>query len=226
MSLRVVTDPDQLGHPDLVILPGSKSTVSDLAWLHSTGLAAAILAAREWGSALMGICGGYQMLGVGISDPAGVEGGAAAGLGLLEVTTTFQPAKVLARREARVLPVAGLLAGARGMAVSGYEIHMGTVAGAETRPALELGDATDGAVSTDGWVVGTSLHGLLADSRFRRTVLEALAERKGVELPPPPPQSPDPYDAIADALEWALDIRLLDRIIGVDQGRGGERTVA
>ena len=79
VSLRVVTDPDQLGHPDLVILPGSKSTVSDLTWLHSTGLAAAILAAREGGSALMGICAGYQMLGVAISDPG--QGGGRGGRG-------------------------------------------------------------------------------------------------------------------------------------------------
>lgn len=222
VSLRVVADAADLGSPDLVILPGSKATAADLAWMRRRGLDRAVLAAHKRGAALLGICGGHQMLGGALRDPDGLEGGDGEGLGLLPLSTTFTPTKVLARRRARALPHLGLLACARSVDASGYEIHTGASTGDGGRPAFEVrGDrgegpaSVDGATSEDGWVVGTSLHGLLAGADFRRAVLAALAARKGASLLPPPSEPPDPYDAVADALSETLDVPALDRIVGI-----------
>jgi adenosylcobyric acid synthase len=215
VSVRLVSDPDRLGRPDLVILPGTKTTVADLARLRSEGLADAVLAARSAGSAVLGICGGYQILGREIRDPEGVESPTGApGLGLLPTVTTFEPTKLTVRRQGRALASEGLLACAGGVEVGGYEIRMGRVSGA-TRPALDLEGSPEGAVSEDGWTVGTSVHGLLAGRAFRRALLEALARRRGVTLPPPAPEPPDPFDRLADCLERSLDVAALDRIVGL-----------
>jgi adenosylcobyric acid synthase len=215
VSVRLVSRPEALGRPDLVVLPGSKTTAADLGRLRERGLADAVVAARAAGSAVLGICAGYQILGREIRDPEGVEGPArAAGLGLLPTVTTFEPTKVTARRRGRALGGAGLLARAGGVPVSGYEIRMGRVSGAG-RPALELDEGPEGSVSEDGWTVGTSVHGLLAGRPFRRAVLEALAGRRGVALPPPGPEPPDPFDRLADCLERSLDVAALDRMAGL-----------
>jgi adenosylcobyric acid synthase len=215
VRLRLVRSPQELGRPDLVVLPGTKTTVADLGWLRESGLAGAILAARGNGAAVLGICGGYQMLGVEIRDPEGVESSDdATGLGLLPVRTIFGPAKVTSQRQATVIPRAGLLGRCAGLRVPGYEIHMGRMLG-DRRPAFDLDTATEGSVSEDGWVVGSSLHGLLGDHRFRRGLLEGLAERKGIPLPPATAPPPDPYDRLADALEACLDVGLLDRLVGL-----------
>jgi len=212
VGVRLVDRPSGLGRPDLVVLPGTKTTVADLASLRRSGLADAVLAARAGGAAVLGICGGYQMLGREVRDPDGVEGGTAPGLGLLPVTTVFDPVKVTARRDGAVPPGPGLLGLCAGVRVSGYEIHMGRVAGASV-PALEIEGRPEGCRSEDGWVVGTSVHGLLGAPALRRRLVEALAERKGAALPPPAPPAPDPYDRLADALEASLDVRLLDRLL-------------
>jgi adenosylcobyric acid synthase len=150
-----------------------------------------------------------------VRDPEGVEtGGDVAGLGLLPLTTVFAPAKVVARRQAVVRSLPGLFARCAGRPVAGYEIHMGRVSGVGP-PVLDVGDDVEGRASADGWVVGTSVHGLLGDAGVRRGVLEALAERKGVTLPPPLPPAPDPFDALADGLEAALDMRMVDELVGV-----------
>jgi adenosylcobyric acid synthase len=219
VRLRLVDRPARLGRPDLLVLPGTKTTVADLAALRRSGLADAVLAARAAGSAVLGICGGYQMLGREVRDPLGVEGGGAPALGLLPVTTVFEPVKVTARREATVLPAPGLLARCAGIPVSGYEIHMGRVSGAG-RPALRVAGRPEGCRSEDGWVVGTSLHGLLGSAALRRRLVEALAERRGVALPPPAPPAPDPYDRLADALEACLDVPLLDRLVSLPAPAG------
>jgi adenosylcobyric acid synthase len=219
VRLRLVDAPERLGRPDLVVLPGTKTTVADLASLRASGLADAVLAARAGGTAVLGICGGYQMLGREVRDPAGVEGGSAAGLGLLPVTTVFEPVKVTARREGAVLPAPGLLARCAGARASGYEIHMGRVSGA-TDPVLEIGGRREGCRSADGWVVGTSVHGLLAAPALRRGLVEVLAARRDAVLPPPAPPAPDPYDRLADALEACLDVPLLDRLVFAPSAAG------
>ncbi|HYZ03312.1 MAG TPA: cobyric acid synthase [Candidatus Binatia bacterium] len=215
VGVRVVTHAADLGTPDLLVLPGSKTTAQDLEDLRERGLADRVIAAREQGAAVLGICGGYQMLGRTIHDPAGVErAGTFPGLGLLPAVTRFEDRKTTVQRRATVAPAPGLLERAAGLAVAGYEIHMGEVSGA--RPGvLDVEGRPEGCRSEDGWVVGTGLHGLLLDAAFRRALLEAVAARRGRELPPPAPPGPDPFDRIADALTAALDVPRLDRIAGV-----------
>src|SRR5215468_4815293 len=142
------------GDADLVILPGSKATIADLAALRNAGFHIDILAHVRRGGTVIGLCGGYQMLGRAIRDPAGTEGppGAAEGLGLLNVETVLSGDK-------RLEPVRG---DTGGIPFSGYEMHMGTTAGPDcARPFARLSDgAAEGAMSADGRVIGTYIHGL------------------------------------------------------------------
>jgi adenosylcobyric acid synthase len=150
------------GDADLVILPGSKATIADLTALRSAGFDIDIAAHRRRGGLVLGLCGGYQMLGTSIADPAGIEGppGSVAGLGLLDVKTTLSDDK-------RLEPVRGQTND--GAPFSGYEMHMGVTEGADcTRPFARLADGTaEGAISPDGRVMGTYVHGLFADDRQR-----------------------------------------------------------
>jgi adenosylcobyric acid synthase len=158
------------GDADLVLLPGSKATIADLAVLRSAGFDIDIAAHHRRGGMVLGLCGGYQMLGRTIADPAGIEGppGAVDGLGLLNVATTLTPDK-------RLEPVQG--ATSDGTPFSGYEMHMGMTTGADcARPFARLaGGQPDGAVSADGRVVGTYVHGLFADDRQRAAWLGRFA---------------------------------------------------
>ena len=153
----------------LVILPGSKATLADLAALRREGWDIDILAHWRRGGRVLGICGGYQMLGRSMADPEGSEGpaGEAPGLGLLDIDTVLGERKRL-----------GLASGkdtASGAPVNGYEMHLGVTTGAGlARPMLLLGDRPDGAVSKDGRVAGCYLHGLFASDDFRRAFLTAL----------------------------------------------------
>lgn len=215
VSVRLVSNPLLMGRPDLVVLPGTKTTAADLRQLRESGLADALLAARAAGAAVLGICGGYQMLGREIRDPDGVENaGLVDGLGLLPVDTTFETTKVTARRQGRVIGRPGLLSCSDRVPVTGYEIHMGRTSGGVS-PALDLEGGPEGAVSEDGWTVGTSLHGLLASGPFRRSLLEALARRKGVTLPAQGSEPADPFDRLADCLEASLDVAAIDRMVGL-----------
>jgi adenosylcobyric acid synthase len=156
------------GNADLVILPGSKATVADLAALRKAGFDIDILAHRRRGGTVIGLCGGYQMLGRAIRDPAGIEGppGVAEGLGLLDVETVLSGGK-------RLEPVRG---DAGGVPFSGYEMHMGATAGPDcARPFACLSDgAPEGAVSADGRVMGTYIHGLFHNDAQRGAWLARL----------------------------------------------------
>ena len=158
------------GDVDLVILPGSKATIADLAALRATGLDIDIAAHRRRGGLVLGLCGGYQMLGRTVADPQGIEGaaGQGPGLGLLEVETVLSDRK-------RLEPIRGETSG--GVPFSGYEMHMGVTAGADcARPFARLGNgAPDGAVSADHRVFGTYIHGLFADDRQRAAWLNRLS---------------------------------------------------
>ncbi|HTZ34587.1 MAG TPA: cobyric acid synthase [Stellaceae bacterium] len=153
----------------LVILPGSKATLADLAALRREGWDIDLLAHRRRGGRVLGICGGYQMLGRSLADPDGIEGapGSAAGLGLLEIDTVLGPEKRLDAAHGTEL--------ASGAAVRGYEMHVGVTTGPGlARPMLRLGARDDGAVSGDGRVAGCYLHGLFAGGAFRRAYLARL----------------------------------------------------
>ncbi len=158
------------GDADLVILPGSKSTIADLAALRAAGFDTDIAAHRRRGGAVLGLCGGYQMLGRTVADPDGIEGPPAKvdGLGLLDVETILSSEK-------RLEPVRGTTSD--GAPVAGYEMHMGLTEGPDRgRPFARLDDgSSDGAVSADGKVVGTYIHGLFADDRQRAAWLARFA---------------------------------------------------
>jgi adenosylcobyric acid synthase len=155
---------------DLVILPGSKATIADLSALCAAGFDIDIAAHRRRGGLVLGLCGGYQMLGRTVADPQGIEGppGKVDGLGLLEVETVLSDHK-------RLKAIRGETAG--GIPFDGYEMHMGATAGADcARPFARLDDgASEGAISADGRVFGTYIHGLFADDRQRAAWLNRLS---------------------------------------------------
>jgi len=158
------------GDADLVILPGSKATIADLAALRAAGFDIDIAAHLRRGGMVLGLCGGYQMLGRKVHDPDGIEGprGTAAGLGLLDVETTLSGEK-------RLEPVAG--ATSDGAPFAGYEMHIGVTEGADcARPFARLADGSaEGAVSADGRVIGTYIHGLFANDSQRSAWVKRFA---------------------------------------------------
>jgi adenosylcobyric acid synthase len=221
VSVRLVDRGDRLGDPDLVVLPGSKASRADLEVARDRGLHTALRAARRRGTAVLGICGGMQLLGRGVDDPGGVDAapGCSAGFGLLPTETLMSAEKVVRRVAGEVRPLPGLLERAAGLPVRGYEIHAGRTPA--RRPPLRLwpeaggGAWEDGATSPDGWVVGTHLHGLLDEPGLRRALLAAVARRRGRRWRPGPP-TPGPeaeLDRLADAVGAALDMTRLDAII-------------
>jgi len=155
------------GDADLILLPGSKATIADLEALRGAGFHIDIAAHRRRGGMVLGLCGGYQMLGRSIADPGGIEGPPATveGLGILDVQTTLSNDK-------RLEPVSGTTSD--GVSFSGYEMHMGVTEGQDrARPFAQLADgAPEGAVSADGRVIGTYVHGLFADDRQRAAWLQ------------------------------------------------------
>ena len=188
------------GDADLVLLPGSKATLADLAFLRGQGWDIDIAAHARRGGVVLGICGGYQMLGRRVSDPHGVEGdpAEAPGLGLLDVTTVLTRDKALRQVSGAAVPT--------GQAVNGYEMHVGETVGPDAaRPMLALADGPDGAISVDRRTMGCHVHGLFASDGFRSAFLEGLRPgarsllnyEAGVE---------DALDALARHLEAHLDL--------------------
>ena len=200
VSLAIVARGSPLPECELVILPGSKATRADLRVLRAEGWDIDILAHRRRGGAVLGLCGGYQMLGTRIADPDGIEGAAGAdpGLGLLDVETVLGGDKRVT--EARGVSVAD------GTPFRGYEIHVGQTAGADTlRPLLRLCDGRpDGAVSPDGRVSGTYVHGLFGDDAQRARWLARLGGRARVA--DHDALIEDTLDALAAHLEAHLDV--------------------
>jgi adenosylcobyric acid synthase len=230
VRVRFVRDPGELAAADLIVLPGSKNTIGDLAWLRAAGLAEAIVAAAHAGRPVLGVCGGYQMLGETLRDPLGIESpaGEARGLGLLPVVTTFAPAKTTVRVTARATAKTGLFAHACGLALSAYEIHVGVTErqGGDhpftvTRRNGLATEHADGALDARGNVLGTYLHGLFADDGLRRALLVELAALKGLAPDPGWGRSSgaDRYDRLADIVGGALDLTLLARLLRVDPRR-------
>jgi adenosylcobyric acid synthase len=156
VDLRFVRQGEAIPPADLIILPGSKNTRGDLEWLRAQGWPEKIARHLRYGGKVIGVCGGFQMLGHSVADPHGVEGAAGdtPGLGLLDMITTLT-------RDKRLEQVSGLCAFAADAAVSGYEIHMGVSDGAAlATPAFHIGQRPEGAISPDGQLLGTYLHGL------------------------------------------------------------------
>jgi adenosylcobyric acid synthase len=182
----------------LVVIPGSKSTIADLAHFRANGWDRDLVAHRRRGGHIVGLCGGYQMLGSNVSDPEGVEGGArhAEGLGLLDVETVMEPQKIVRNTTARSVCFDTPL--------EGYEIHIGRTGGPDClRPVAEIDGSGEGATSHDGKVFGTYLHGLFGADGFRRKFLESLGVRAGNVSYRLVLESA--LDGVADALEGHLD---------------------
>jgi adenosylcobyric acid synthase len=183
---------------DLVILPGSKATIADLAFLREQGWDVDLLAHVRRGGRVLGICGGYQMLGRRVADPQGIEGpaGAVVGLGLLDVETVLTGEKTLDRVEGYSV--------ANGEAFSGYEMHVGRTSGLDSaRPLLRFSDGRlDGAIAPNGRVMGAYVHGLFSCDRQRSAWLESLGAASQVEYETTVEHT---LDALADHLEKHLD---------------------
>ncbi|HEY9227263.1 MAG TPA: cobyric acid synthase [Gemmatimonadaceae bacterium] len=232
VEVRFVRDAERFGNPDLVIVPGTKATMADLAWMRERGLDACVRDARDTGTPVLGVCGGYQMLGEHLADPGGVESAASAmpGLGLLPMETIFAADKVTERVRAKPAAASGLWSEEGCDTIDAYEIHIGRTLPADASSlgpapfALETRDGStvsDGAMSVDRLVVGTYLHGLFENGGFRRGVLRAVAQRKRVTLPAAGDDAVHDravdaaFDALADAVCTNLDMTAINALVGI-----------
>ena len=223
--VRFVERASELEAADLVILPGTKSTLADLTWLRETGMALAIMERAARGEYVLGVCGGCQMLGAKIIDPARIESEqeAGEGLGLLRVDTEFGFEKRTTQLRGQAAE-SSFLASEAGAQIAGYEIHMGRVSRAPgCRAAFSITErngqqqaALDGALSADGVVVGTMIHGLFENPSLRRSLLGVLRSRKGLPQPTelPTPSVVDEFDRLAGVLRENVDMKLLLGLIG------------
>jgi adenosylcobyric acid synthase len=222
--VNYVTQRFELGNAHLIILPGTKSTVADLAYLRHSGLANIILDKARAGTPVVGICGGYQMLGKKILDPHHVESEKTEvdGLGLLDVVTEFAPEKSTSQVRAQALADIGLLTGTKGQEVAGYEIHMGQTRSHEQFSAFQItgtpqgpADYPDGVLDSSGKILGTYLHGLFHNDDFRQAFLNNLRRFWG--LPDNKSGSAAAkdreYDKLAELVRQNLDIARIYRIM-------------
>lgn len=241
VRLRYASRPEQIGSPDLIILSGSKNTLGDLGFLYKTGLAEQIQECHATGIPVMGICGGFQMLGRRLID--GVESGIdeMKGLGLLDCETVFASRKVTTQIIGQIdVSVHGLFAPtvdpedlpSAGMPLSGYEIHMGeTSRGHGTRPFTLISSRNgqpvqiqDGAVNPAGNVAGTYIHGLFDNERWTRSLLNRLRQGKGLaELPEDDfcyrQYKEQQFDMLANAMRQNIDIHNIYQIMNAQQQR-------
>lgn len=209
VSLRYVDSVGDLHQPDMIILPGTKSTIADLRWLRQCGLEAAIHKAANAGTLVFGVCGGYQMLGRTVSDPEQVETAGTTeilGMGLLEMDTIFLGEKVQTQTTGVFSGISGMLSDLNGMAYSGYEIHMGR--SEEEMPALTGADN----------VYGSYVHGIFDASGISDTILKAICVKKGIDFDALETfniseYKERQYDLLADAVRSGLDMEFIYRIL-------------
>ncbi|TNV19044.1 cobyric acid synthase [Buttiauxella sp. B2] len=227
VRLRYVSKPDELANSDLVIVPGSKNTLGDLHWLRENGLEQALLAHHSNDGVVLGICGGYQMLGQHIYDEVESGLGEMPGIGLLDVVTRFANEKTTTRVAGHVqAQLAGVFAACSSTTLQGYEIHMGeTQRGENTSPFAIFTECNtqpyhnvDGAISEEGRVLGTYLHGLFDSAEFTRGLLDSLRQRKGLnvwegEVFDYQNHKNQQFDILADAMREHIDIKRIYQIM-------------
>ncbi len=223
VGVRYVGSCSALGAPQAIILPGTKSTIADLQWLRQQGLDGAIRALMAQGTAVVGICGGYQMLGRTIRDPEHVEAtmGRLDGLGLLPIDTIFEPVKATHQVEARLLGGPGWLTSLAGESIRGYEIHMGSSTSDQpwltiTRRSGVAVHLADGTVDAAGRVWGCYVHGLFDNATLRRVWLTSLGWRGSAHTTPAITGLQGALDHLADRVEASLDMHRLETIIWGD----------
>jgi adenosylcobyric acid synthase len=230
VRLRYVEELAGLGEPDLIILPGSKNTVEDLLFVRKSGLENEINRLHRKGATVIGICGGYQMLGLHISDPYCTESGLGelAGMGLLNIRTVFHEKKTTTQVKARVHDCGSTLKGLEGMEVAGYEIHLGVSQLMEGclpwltihRVLEEECSRVDGVRNEDGSVFGTYLHGIFDNLEFTTALVNNLRRRKGLDSLNGPAATfkeykDSQYDLLAQMLRENLDMGKVYEILGV-----------
>lgn len=216
VSVRYVANVEELKNPDLLIIPGTKSTLSDLRFLRESGLEARIKQAAARGVPIVGICGGYQLLGKSISDPYDAEGGGdVRGMELLDIETVFSPEKTTTQTAGKIGELSGFFSCLSGAEFSGYEIHHGKTEN-RGKPLSTLADGReDGAFS--GNVVGTYVHGIFDSAEVCSRLVRALYERKGLSYTENALSREEhkqrQYDILADRVRESLDMELIYRII-------------
>lgn len=214
VSVRYVSHASDLNVPDMIIIPGTKSTIADMKYLRESGLEPAIKNHAENGVPIFGICGGYQLLGKTISDPHGTEyGGEIRGIGLLDAETVFRADKRQSRVSGRIADCGGIFAQMSGLDFEGYEIHMGETVSRE-RPLVIFPDGrADGAVN--GNIYGTYVHGIF--DCISGAIVNALYDKKGINYSaaviPRRAYKERQYDILADAVRSSVDMDLIYKII-------------
>lgn len=220
IGVRYVTNADELENMDLIIIPGSKNTIADMKWLREAGMEAAIKKFSSKGRPVIGICGGYQMLGITISDPHSVEsGGEISGLGLLPVVTVLEKEKHRSQVEGKFTCPTGIFAGLADGTYKGYEIHMG-----QTRPVdKQVQEFTsDGSGYCKDNIWGSYVHGLFDSADIVRTIVGALSKEKGLDIDYSRVMDYKDlkeieYDRLADTMREYMDMDLIYNTIGVER---------
>jgi adenosylcobyric acid synthase len=223
ISVRYINHPSQLGSPDLIILPGSKNTIDDLIHLKQQGMEKAILSCHKKGSLIMGICGGFQMLGNIIRDPQNVEGKniESTGLGLFDLETIFESEKLTRQVELTTVESSIFKAG---LTCHGYEIHVGRTT--FKTPYLSLFTSPEdenpmnfGIINQEGTVLGTYLHGFLDNNLFRQELLCFIRKQRNVNQPSKPFDftqfRQNELDRLSDLLTDSVNMKEVSKIIGV-----------
>lgn len=209
VSVRYIERPDQLHQPDMILIPGTKSTIADLLWLRQSGLEAAICQQAARGCIVFGICGGYQMLGTSIQDPLGVEAAGVTevkGMGLLPMDTVFQGEKVQQQTGGVFGEIPGPLHSLSGIRYTGYEIHMGR-SQQQLAPLVSRGN-----------VYGSYIHGIFDGPGIAQAIIGDLARRKGIDpgtltVFDPERYKQEQYDKLADAVRGGLDMDFVYRVL-------------
>lgn len=222
VSVSYVNRTADFGNPDMVIIPGTKSTINDLKWLKTSGFEILIQRFAKKGGIVFGICGGYQMLGIKIEDPLNVEtGGIEDGLGLLAVNTSLEEEKVLSQSSGKFGQVGGVLSELSGKSYHGYEIHMGSTKAVE-KSAVTC-DFTDNETgySSDN-VYGTYIHGIFDDADVCKVIVRTLADKKNIsintdEVMDLMKYKETQYDKLANTLRQYLDMDYIYEIMGVER---------
>ena len=225
VSLRYVKSVRELKDPDMIILPGTKNTMEDLKWLRESGLETQILKQAAKGKVIFGICGGYQMLGMELSDPFNVEsGGTMAGMGLLPTKTVFEKEKVRTRVSGNFNEVSGILAELSYVEFEGYEIHMGQTTYDFNEEELITIDNVNGEdiIKNDGLykdnVYGSYIHGIFDKEEVSKAIVESLCIHKGIDYSSISTvdiekYKEEQYDKLAEGIRNSLDMKAIYKIL-------------
>lgn len=232
INIRYVMKGENTDNPDILIIPGSKNTIEDLIYLKNSGLEKQIIQLSRKGKIIIGVCGGYQMLGKEISDPEGTESGIAniAGIGLLDMTTVFEKEKVTTQIEGEIKEGwSKYLKGLEGCGIKGYEIHMGrTSPGKDTVPFTKIKksldkevDITDGFMNKAGNVMGTYIHGIFDSIEFIRGLVNNIRKEKGLKAIKSDINTFEEfkdkeYDKLASLVRKSIDMKKVYEILNSD----------